>query len=145
VEIYTIGFAGRKAADFFGKLKQVGIKRVIDVRLNNTSQLAGFTKKDDLQFFLKEICQAEYIHEPLLAPTDGLLKDYKKKNCTWEDYHATFDKLLTDRSIDKSLHPETFKIPTALLCSENKADHCHRRLIAEYLQTKWGAVKIIHL
>jgi uncharacterized protein (DUF488 family) len=145
VEIYTIGFAGRKAADFFGKLKQVGIKRIIDVRLNNTSQLAGFTKKDDLQFFLKQICQADYIHEPLLAPTDNLLKDYRKKKCNWEDYKTTFNKLMADREIDNNLNPELFELPTALLCSEAEADHCHRRLIVEYLQEKWGDVKIIHL
>lgn len=145
MEIYTIGFAGRKAADFFGKLKQVGIKRIIDVRLNNTSQLAGFSKKDDLQFFLKQICQADYIHEPLLAPTDNLLKDYRKKKCSWEDYKAIFNKLMADREIDNNLNPELFELPTALLCSEAEADHCHRRLIVEYLQEKWGDVKIIHL
>ena len=111
MEIYTIGFAGRKAAEFFGKLRQQGIKRLIDVRLNNTSQLAGFTKKDDLKFFLKEICQADYIHEPLLAPTDKLLDDYKKKKCTWNDYELVFKKLMTERQIDKKIDPDLFKVP----------------------------------
>jgi len=113
--------------------------------LNNKSQLAGFTKKDDLQFFLKQICQTDYIHEPLLAPTDNLLKDYRQKKCSWEDYKSIFNKLMADREIYNNLDPELFKIPTALLCSEAEADHCHRRLIVEYLQEKWGDVKIIHL
>ena len=145
MEIYTIGFAGRKAADFFGKLKQHGIKRLIDVRLNNTSQLSGFSKKDDLRFFLKEICQADYIHEPLLAPTDKLLDDYKKKKCHWANYEAIFNKLMADRQVDNKIDRILFKVPTVLLCSETKADQCHRRLIAEYLREKWGDVKIIHL
>ena len=145
MEIYTIGFAGRKAAEFFGKLRQEGIKLLIDVRLNNTSQLAGFTKKDDLKFFLKEICQADYIHEPLLAPTDKLLDDYKKKKCPWNDYELVFKKLITERQVDKKLDRDLFKVPTILLCSETKADQCHRRLVAEYLREKWDDVKIFHL
>ena len=145
MEIYTIGFAGRKAADFFGKLKQFGIKLLIDVRLNNTSQLSGFTKKDDLKFFLKEICQADYIHELLLSPTEKLLKDYRKTKCNWEDYEAIFNKLMADRQVDNKFNRDLFIVPTVLLCSEAKADHCHRRLIAEYLQEKWGDVKIIHI
>jgi uncharacterized protein (DUF488 family) len=145
VEIYTIGFTGRKAAEFLGKLKQNGIKRLIDVRLNNTSQLSGFTKKDDLKFFLREICQADYIHEPLLAPSEQLLDDYKKKRCNWNNYEAIFKKLISDRQVDRNLNCEHFKTPTVLLCSETKADQCHRRLIAEYLREKWVDVKIIHL
>lgn len=145
MEIYTIGFTGRKAAEFFGKLKQHGIKRLIDVRLNNTSQLSGFTKKDDLKFFLKEICQADYIHEPLLAPSEQLLNDYKKKRCNWNNYETIFNNLMSERQVDRKLNRELFRIPTVLLCSETKADQCHRRLIAEYLQEKWDNVEIIHL
>lgn len=145
MEIYTIGFSGRKAADFFGKIKLFGIRLLIDVRLNNTSQLAGFTKKDDLRFFLKEICNADYIHEPLLAPTEELLDSYKNKKCDWANYEAIFNRLMDERQVDIKLVRNLFEIPTVLLCSEAKADQCHRRLIAEYLCIKWGNVNIIHL
>ncbi len=145
MEIYTIGFAGRKAADFFGKLKYLEVRLLIDVRLNNTSQLAGFTKKDDLRFFLEEICNADYIHEPMLAPTKELLDAYKKKKCNWTNYEETFNRLMADRQVDINLDRNLFEVHTVLLCSEAKADKCHRRLVAEYLGSKWGNIKIIHL
>jgi len=78
MEIYTIGFTKRTAAEFFGALKRAGIKRLLDVRLNNVFQLAGFTKRDDLPFFLKEICGAKYVHQPLLAPTQEMLDTEEK-------------------------------------------------------------------
>src|SRR5437899_3142486 len=101
MEIYTIGFTQRSAASFFGALKSAGIKRLLDVRLNNSSQLAGFTKKEDLRFFLKEICSAEYIHEPLLAPTQDLLDDYKKRKGSWQDYERMFLQLMEQRRIEE--------------------------------------------
>lgn len=64
VNIFTIGFAGKSACEFFTKLKDAGVKRVIDIRLNNVSQLAGFTKKLDIEYFLKELCKIEYLHRP---------------------------------------------------------------------------------
>jgi uncharacterized protein (DUF488 family) len=145
MEIYTIGFTQRTAAEFFGALKRAGIKCLIDVRLNNSSQLAGFTKKEDLPFFLKEICDAKYIHQPLLAPTQDILDAYKKKKGSWQDYEHRFLQLMTDRKVEEKISRSLFSSPTALLCSENTADHCHRRLVIEYLHSKWGDVKAVHL
>ena len=145
MEIYTIGFAKKSAEEFFGTLKRANIKRVIDVRLNNTSQLAGFTKRDDLRFFLKVLCNAEYIHEPLLAPSTDILNSYKKKRINWAEYEQRFLDLMAERKIEEKIDQNLFNGGTVLLCSENKADHCHRRLILEYLRNKWGIFKIIHL
>ena len=145
MEIYTIGFTKRTAAEFFGALKRAGIKRLLDVRLNNVSQLAGFTKRDDLPFFLKEICGAEYVHQPLLAPTQGMLDEYKKKKGSWEDYEKRFLHLMEERKIEDRIDRNQFVTPTALLCSETTADHCHRRLVLDYLKAKWCDLKVAHL
>src|SRR5262245_7678602 len=98
MEVYTIGFVKRTAAEFFGALRQASVKRVLDVRLNNVSQLAGFTKKTDLSFFLKEICDAEYVHERQLAPTQDLLDGYKKRKGSWQDYEQAFLHLMKQRA-----------------------------------------------
>lgn len=145
MEIYTIGFTKRTAADFFGALKRAGIKRLLDVRLNNSSQLAGFTKREDLPFFLKEICGAEYVHQPLLAPTQDMLDAYKKKKGSWQEYEDRFLQLMKERKIEDRIARNMFATPTALLCSETTAEHCHRRLVLEYLRSKWGDLKIVHL
>jgi len=145
MEVYTIGFTKRTAEEFFGALKRAGVKRLLDVRLNNSSQLAGFTKKDDLPFFLKEICGAEYVHEPLLAPTQELLDNYKKKKGSWQEYERSFLQLMEQRKIEDQIDRRLFAVPTVLLCSETTAEHCHRRLVLEYLGKKWGDVKAVHL
>jgi uncharacterized protein (DUF488 family) len=145
MEIYTIGFAKKSAETFFGALRKAGIKRLIDIRLNNTSQLAGFTKRDDLRFFLKEMCGADYIHEPLLAPTVEILNSYKKKKISWQEYEQRFLELMAQRKIEEKIDRNLFNGPTVLLCSEAKADRCHRRLVLEYLRSKWGNFQIIHL
>lgn len=145
MEVYTIGFTKRTAAEFFGALKQAGVKRLLDVRLNNSSQLAGFTKKDDLPFFLKEFCGAEYVYEPLLAPTQELLDNYKKKKGSWQEYERRFLQLMEQRKIEEQIDRRLFAVPTVLLCSETTAEHCHRRLVLEYLGKKWGDVKAVHL
>lgn len=145
MEIYTIGFTKKTAEQFFRILKGSGIRRLIDVRLNNSSQLAGFTKQEDLRFFLKEICNADYIHEPLLAPTQDILDAYKKKGGSWKDYERRFLALMAERQIEEVIDRKIFDVPTVLLCSEATADQCHRRLVAEYLQEKWGGITIIHL
>ena len=145
MEIYTIGFTKKTAAEFFGSLRLAGIKRLIDVRLNNSSQLAGFTKREDLPFFLLEICQAQYLHEPLLAPTQDMLNAYKKQKGSWSDYEQRFLALMKERKIEERIDRQSFEIPTVLLCSEAIAEHCHRRLVSEYLQAKWGNLKITHL
>ena len=145
MEVYTIGFTKRTAAEFFGALRRAGVKRLLDVRLNNSSQLAGFTKKEDLPYFLKEICGAEYVHEPLLAPTQDLLGDYKKRKASWQDYERRFLQLMEQRKVDEKIDRRLFEVPTALLCSENTAEHCHRRLVLEFLGKKWGELKAVHL
>ena len=145
MEIYTIGFTQKSARDFFGTLKAAGIRRLIDVRLNNSSQLAGFTKKDDLIFFLDRICGAEYLHEPQLAPTAEILDGIKKKQISWDEYEQQFKALLKQRRIAKTLDAQLFNVPAVLLCSEPTPEHCHRRLVAEYLQKNWPDVSITHL
>jgi uncharacterized protein (DUF488 family) len=145
VEIYTIGFTQKTAAQFFGSLRRAGIKRLIDVRLNNTSQLAGFAKRDDLAYFLAEICGAEYHHQPLLSPDKDLLDGYKNKTVAWDEYSARFLALLRERRAETLIDRGLFDVPTVLLCSEPSADQCHRRLVAEYLAEKWGGARIVHL
>ncbi|GAK59910.1 hypothetical protein U27_06896 [Candidatus Vecturithrix granuli] len=144
IQIYTIGFTKKTAEYFFESLKKAGVKRIIDVRLNNTSQLAGFTKRDDLTYFLKEICQIEYLHLPELAPTQAILDAYKKEKGDWKVYEAHFLQLLQDRRIEDTLSPEIVD-RGCLLCSEGKPERCHRRLVAEYLKERWGNIRIEHL
>ncbi len=145
MEVYTIGFTQTTAGEFFERLKQAGIRRLVDVRLNNVSQLAGFAKRDDLKYFLKQICGAEYIHESLLAPTKEILDAYKKEKGSWQQYERLFLELMADRKIEVALGPDLFDVPTVLLCSEPTAEHCHRRLVLEYLQDKWGDLSVVHL
>ncbi len=145
MEVYTIGFTKKNAREFFGRLKQAGIRRLVDIRLNNVSQLAGFTKKEDLRFFLEEVCGAEYVHEPLLAPTQTILDDYKKRKGTWQEYETQFLRLMEERRIEHALDRSLLDRPTVLLCSEPAPDCCHRRLVAEYLRERWGNLEIVHL
>jgi uncharacterized protein (DUF488 family) len=145
MEVYSIGFTKKTAEQFFGILRTEGIRRLLDVRLNNVSQLAGFTKRDDLRYFLREICGADYIHQPLLAPTQEMLGDYKKRKGTWQEYERKFLELMSERKIEEQLDQSAFVTPTVLLCSELKPEHCHRKLVLEYLAAKWGNMKIRHL
>ncbi|HEY2823450.1 MAG TPA: DUF488 domain-containing protein [Candidatus Acidoferrum sp.] len=148
MEIYSIGFTQKTAAQFFSLLQQHGIRRLLDVRLNNVSQLAGFAKRDDLKFFLHEICNADYIHDPTLAPTQEMLDRYKKEKTTpWSEYESAFLALITQRKIESTLDPAIFNIPTVLLCSEPTPENCHRRLVLEYLQNHWPThnIHITHL
>lgn len=145
MEIYTIGFTKKTAAQFFESLNRESIEQLIDVRLNNVSQLAGFSKRDDLKYFLKKICGAEYLHEPLLAPTQVMLDDYKKSKGSWTDYERQFIALMASREVDKKIPQELFRKRTVLLCSEETAKNCHRRLVLEYLNSKWGNIDSKHL
>jgi uncharacterized protein (DUF488 family) len=142
--IYTIGFAGKSAREFFTKLEDAGVKTVIDVRLNNTSQLAGFTKEQDLPYFLQEIAGIKYAHKPELAPTKDILDAYKKKEIDWSEYERRFRQLLIERHIENAVTPQ-FVDKSCLLCSEPKPDKCHRRITAEYLRELWADVRIVHL
>jgi uncharacterized protein (DUF488 family) len=145
VEIYTIGFTQKSARQFFDLLKANGIQRLVDVRLSNSGQLAGFTKATDLAYFLKEICDAEYVHVPRLAPTKELLSNYRNGNCSWAEYEKIFNALMSDRQIERAISPSLFDVPAVMLCSEPTAEQCHRRLVAEYLQRHWDDVTIHHL
>jgi len=144
VEIYTVGFAGKTAEAFFGALKRAGVRRVVDIRLRPNGGLSLFARGTDLPYFLRELCGAEYVHVPLLAPTKDILSDYRKKKLDWPEYERRFMALLDERKaaeLDRGL----FSIPAALLCSEAKPDQCHRRLTAEYLRSHWPDVHVTHL
>ncbi|KAA5522529.1 DUF488 domain-containing protein [Haemophilus seminalis] len=132
MKINTIGFTQKSAEDFFCLLKKSNTKLLIDVRINNVSQLSGFAKKNDLQFFLKELCSIEYQHMPELAPTDSLLKLYKKGDISWERYETEFLNLMAKRNIEKLVNANLLE-NSCLLCSEHKPHFCHRRLVVEYL------------
>jgi uncharacterized protein (DUF488 family) len=144
ITLFTIGFAGKSAEEFFEALHQAGVRRLVDVRLNNRSQLAGFTKSRDLKYFLRTIADIEYVHEPSLAPTKEILDAYKKKRIDWHSYESQFRGLLQEREPAKGLQHDDFD-HACLLCSEPTPDHCHRRLVAEYLNREWEAVRIEHL
>ncbi|MEM8669299.1 MAG: DUF488 domain-containing protein [Planctomycetota bacterium] len=144
IETFTIGFTKKSAETFFTKLRESGVKRLLDVRLNNSSQLSGFAKRDDLRFFLKTIADIEYEHVPELAPTKDILDAYKKHGGDWEVYEAEFMELMAKRSIETQLRQEEFQ-SSCLLCSEHLPKLCHRRLVLEYLQDKWGDISVSHL
>jgi uncharacterized protein (DUF488 family) len=145
MKIFTIGFTKKSAETFFTRLQQAGVKRLVDVRLNNVSQLAGFAKRDDLRYFTKTICGIDYKHVPDLAPTASILDPYKKaKNGDWQLYEQQFLDLMKARRIEDSI-PRELLDGACLLCSEEKPHHCHRRLVAEYLKEKWDDVVIDHI
>lgn len=145
MKIFTIGFTKKSAETFFTRLKQAGVSRLVDVRLNNVSQLAGFTKRDDLRYFAKAICNIDYVHLPQLAPTADILDPYKKqKKGDWDLYERQFLDLMKARKIEENISPGLLD-GGCLLCSEEKPHHCHRRLVAEYLSEKWGGIEIQHI
>ncbi len=144
MRIFTIGFTKKSAESFFSLLAGSGAVRLVDVRLNNISQLAGFAKKDDLNYFLRAICEMDYLHLPELAPTQVMLDAYKKENGDWTAYEVQFLALMKSREIENAVSKDILS-DACLLCSEDKPQHCHRRLVAEYLRDKWGNVEIVHL
>jgi uncharacterized protein (DUF488 family) len=144
MKVFTIGFTKKPARRFFELLRSSGARRVVDVRLNNVSQLAGFAKKDDLAYFLKEICGMDYLHLPALAPTQEMLDEYKKQRGDWKTYETRFLELMKQRRIEETI-PREAVTDGCLLCSEDKPHHCHRRLVAEYLKQHWGDVEVSHL
>ncbi len=144
IKIYTIGFTQKSAEQFFDKLIKAGVRKVVDARLNNSSQLAGFAKKDDLRYFLKALGNIDYIHMPVLAPTEDILTEYKKNKGDWPTYEKKFLALMAERRIENIITPAELD-QACLLCSEHIPEHCHRRLVAEYLKGKWGNVEIVHL
>ena len=144
IRICTIGFTKKSAETFFNLLLKAKVKRLIDTRLNNVSQLAGFAKRDDLRYFLKEICDIEYRHEPLLAPEQAMLDEYKKQKGSWQSYERKFLELMQERKIEEVFSPVDLD-DSCLLCSEDTPDFCHRRLVLEYLSTHWADIEIEHL
>jgi len=144
IDLHTIGFTKKTAKTFFGKLEKVGVQRVIDVRLNNASQLAGFSKKNDLIYFLQTICGCGYRHETLLAPTKQILDGYKKKTIGWTEYQRQFNDLLRVRKAHALVSPSELH-SACLLCSEPTPDKCHRRLVAEYFRDHFDNILITHL
>jgi len=144
MNVYTIGFTKTSAESFFTRLQKAGVTKVLDVRLNNVSQLAGFAKRNDLRYFLKTLCGIEYAHRPELAPTQEMLDAFKKERGQWADYERQFLELMASRHIKQTLPRDSVQ-GACLLCSEDKPHHCHRRLVAEYLKGKWGDLQILHL
>jgi len=144
VPLFTIGFTGKSAEGFFAKLKEAGVRVLIDTRLNNVSQLAGFTKRRDIEYFLKEIGGIEYIHDIELAPTSEILDAYKKKRMNWSEYEKKFNELL-ERRTPGNRKPLSDFDRACLLCSEPTPEHCHRRLVAEHLKRIWPQIEVHHL
>jgi len=144
MKIFTIGFTKKSAEEFFTRLQKAGVRRVVDVRLNNTSQIAGFAKARDLEFFLQAVAGIGYRHLPELAPTQDILDGFLKAKGTWSEYVRQFTALLQTRQVAQTLSGE-IRDGDCLLCSEDTPEHCHRRLVAEHLQEHWPAVEIVHL
>lgn len=144
MNVYTIGFTKSSASTFFGRLRASGAERLVDVRLNNVSQLAGFAKRDDLAFFLNQLCRMDYLHDLQLAPTQSMLDDYKKHGIPWSDYEQRFLGLMAERRVETTVSRAAIN-NSVLLCSEAEPYHCHRRLVAEYLAGHWGDLKVEHL
>lgn len=142
--LFTVGFTRKPAARFFPLLADAGVARVLDVRLHNTSQLAGFAKRDDLRYLLHATHGIGYESIPELAPTAEMLDPYKKGGGSWDDYAPRYLDLLRERRVETLLDPERFD-GGCLLCSEHEPHHCHRRLAAEYLAEKWCGLEIVHL
>ncbi len=144
INLYTIGFTQKTAQIFFDTLISAGVTRVIDTRLNNVSQLAGFTKRNDLEYFLRQIGGIKYVHILDMAPTKNILDAYKKNNGEWQIYEKEFLQLMSKRQVEKKVSPEDLT-GSCLLYSEAKPHNCHRRLVAEYLRDKLGNINIHHL
>ncbi len=142
--LYTVGFSGKDAKTFFELLKLNNIQMLIDVRLNNVSQLAGYTKKNDLAYFLDKICNIKYLHLPILAPTKEILDGYKTKKISWAEYEIKYTRLINERKIEDRLKNIAFA-NACLLCSEKTAEQCHRRLVADIIKRIFSIGKIIHL
>lgn len=144
MRIYTIGFTRKTAVEFFSRLQRAGVRRVIDIRLNNTSQLAGFAKADDLKYFLKAIADIDYVHVPEFCPTQEILDAFRKGKGSWVDYERDFTHLIEERRVAEAVSRDLLD-GGCLLCSEDTPEHCHRRLVAEHLRDRWRDVEIVHL
>lgn len=144
MKLFTIGFTGKSAEDFFTLIKKSGAQKLIDIRINRNSQLAGFAKERDLGFLLSELAGISYQVNEELAPTKQMLASYRDKKKNWDEYSEEYQKLIADRSILKNLGEEYFE-DSILLCSENEPDKCHRTLLAILLREMVPDLEIIHL
>ncbi len=143
-KLYTIGFTKKNAKEFFEKLMENNVKVVIDIRLNNVSQLAGYTKKEDLKYFLEKICKINYLHITDLAPKNELLKRYRKNEIAWKEFEQLFKQLLIERRPERNISVEQLD-SACLLCSESTATKCHRRIVAEYFKDIYDNIDIFHI
>jgi uncharacterized protein (DUF488 family) len=145
IDVATIGFTKTTAEDFFSRLTRAGVRKIVDVRLHNSSQLAGFAKAEDLAYFLTKIGKIDYVHQPLLAPTEEILTAYRKDKRDWRGFSTRFRAVIAERKIEERFKPQDFA-GACLLCAEATADHCHRQVICDYLNEKWGGrLKVAHL
>lgn len=145
MNIYTIGFTKKSAEQFFTILINNKISKVYDIRLNNSNQLAGFSKGRDLKFFLSKIGNIDYSHEIIFAPTKEILDNYKKKNITWDEYEKLYIRLLDERNIYNYIEKENIlKDGICFLCSESVENECHRRILVEYISKRYD-IQIKHL
>lgn len=144
MKLFTIGFTKKNASQFFELLIQNQVKTIFDVRLNNKSQLAGFTKGSDLPYFLEKLGDIKYIHWTQVAPESELLKEWQKKEISWSQYEERYTEMLKKRGISDKYTPKQLD-HGCLLCSEPTVEHCHRRLLAEYIKEKNPDIEIIHL
>jgi uncharacterized protein (DUF488 family) len=144
MKLFTIGFTMKSAEEFFTLLKKAGVCRIVDIRLNNTSQIAGFAKARDLEYFLRAINGTDYLHVPDFAPTQEILDRFKKQKGSWSEFESKFVDVMAGRKIEDIVE-KALRENDCLLCSEPTPEHCHRRLVAEHLQEKLGNIKVIHL
>ena len=145
MKTFTIGFTKKTSKIFFSLIKNNNISRVVDVRLNPNSQLSGFAKKNDLSYFLKELCGTDYVYVPDLTPTKSMFNAYKNKNITWDSYADKFNDLMVQRHIERIIDKSILD-DGCLLCSEHEPHQCHRRLVVEYLNTCWDEnIEVVHL
>jgi uncharacterized protein (DUF488 family) len=145
MKTYTIGFTQKNAQRFFTLIKHNNVARIIDIRLNNISQLAGFAKRDDLKYFLSELCDADYIYIKELTPTKDILNAYKKKEIAWDVYEDKFLNLMSRRNVERAIDKSILE-NGCLLCSEHEPHYCHRRLVVEYLNQSWSTeIEVVHL
>lgn len=142
--IYTIGFTRKNLRTFAGLLQSAGVQMLIDIRLRNTSQLAGYAKQEDLEFVC-ELLGIAYRHVPELAPSKEILAAFKKDK-DWGKYEIAFQQLLEERNVEQ-LWENQFSAPTrvCLLCSEHEPEQCHRRIVAEHLEQSLSGITVVHL
>jgi uncharacterized protein (DUF488 family) len=144
IKLYTIGFTKKTARQFFELLKKNNIKKLIDVRINHASQLAGFAKGADLEYFAEEICGIKYEHIADFAPTKELLSDYQNKKIDWTEYQKIYRSIIETRKVIETYNFEDFD-DACFLCSEPTADQCHRGILVEYFWEINPQIQIVHL